>query len=202
MGASARASQNGCKGLVSRQMHRNEGIGVDMGFVDYYDVLQVSPHADAEVIERAYRVLIGKHHPDKGGDTRHAQRLNKAHDVIGNPNKRADYHKEWARHHRTATRPIDVGFEGAATPQAAPGTQQRHPLPGASWGVGLVLVLLGVAFMAAGSAFTGLLLAVVGMMFIFNLWGLWLLIALLTVGAGIIVRQGLKVRRQTRVART
>ena len=56
-----------------------------MSFVDYYDVLQVSPRAEAEVIEKAYRALISKHHPDKGGDTRHAQRLNEAHGVIGDP---------------------------------------------------------------------------------------------------------------------
>jgi hypothetical protein len=61
--------------------------------------------------------------------------------------------------------------------------------------VGLLLTLLGVAFMATGSAFVGLLLTVAGVVFIFNLSGLWLLVALLTVGAGVVVRIGLRGRR-------
>ena len=178
------------------QMQLNEGTPVDMGFVDYYDVLQVSPRADAEVIEKAYRALIGKHHPDKGGDTRHAQRLNEAHDVIGDPNKRAAYNREWTRHqHRTAAPPRNAASDAVAVPQAAPRRRRRQSEWAASWVVGLVLVLLGVAFLASGSAFVGLLLTVVGMVFIFNLWGLWLLVALLAVGAGIIVRHSLRARR-------
>jgi molecular chaperone DnaJ len=38
---------------------------------DYYEVLQVSPDADPEVIEKAYRVLARKRHPDaRAGDRR------------------------------------------------------------------------------------------------------------------------------------
>jgi hypothetical protein len=167
-----------------------------MGFVDYYDVLQVSPHADADVVEKAYRVLMGKHHPDKGGDTRHAQRLNEAHDVIGDPKKRADYNREWARHrHWTAQPPRTSATGTAAAPQAAPRSRRLRSGWAASSVVGLLLTLLGVAFMATGSAFVGLLLTVAGVVFIFNLSGLWLLVALLTVGAGVVVRIGLRGRR-------
>ncbi len=167
-----------------------------MGFVDYYDVLQVSPRADAEVIEKAYRVLIGKHHPDKGGDTRHAQRLNEAHDVLGDPDARAAYNREWARHRQgTVTPPRSATPEGAAAPQGAPPGKRRHPLLAAGGVVGLLLVLLGAAFIAAGSAFVGLLLAAAGMMFIFNLWGLGLLVAVLALGAGIVARSGPRMRR-------
>lgn len=167
-----------------------------MGFVDYYNVLQVSPHADAEVIEKAYRVLIGRHHPDKGGDTRHAQRLNEAHDVLGDRDKRAAYNKEWARHQsRTVAPPRSTAPEGVAAPQAAPRSSRQHPPLATRWVAGLLLVLLGGAFMASGSAVVGLLLAVVGMVFIFNLWSLWMLVTLLAIGAGIILRYGLKVRR-------
>ncbi len=173
-----------------------------MGFVDYYDVLQVSPRADADVIEKAYRVLISKHHPDTGGDTRYAQRLNEAHDVIGNPTKRADYDRDWAGHrNQTVPPPRTAASAGDAGPHGAPRTGQRPP-PRAAVVVGLLLTLLGVAFMASGSALVGLLLAVLGVMLLFNLWGLWLLVALLTVGAGIVLRHGLRMRRQARVART
>ena len=167
-----------------------------MSFVDYYDVLQVSPRADAEVIEKAYRALISKHHPDKGGDTGHAQRLNEAHDVIGNPNKRAAYNREWARHQRrTAPPPRDVAPEAVTVPRAAPRSRRRQSEWAASWIVGLLLVLAGLAFVATGSAFVGLLLTVAGMVLIFNLGGLWLLVTLLAVSAAIIVRYALRVRR-------
>jgi curved DNA-binding protein CbpA len=164
-----------------------------MSFVDYYDVLQVSPRADAEVIEKAYRVLIGKHHPDKGGDTRHAQQLNEAHDVLGDPRKRADYDRDWAGHQNRAVTPPRT---------AAPGTRRRHAAPPASWVAGPLLVVLGLAFMAAGSGFVGLLFALVGVLFLFNLSGLWLLLALLALGACIVVRHGPRARRNARVART
>jgi hypothetical protein len=68
--------------------------------------------------------------------------------------------------------------------------------------VGLLLTLLGVAFMASGSALLGLLLAVLGVMLLFNLWGLWLLVVFVTFGAGIVLRHRLRMRRQARVART
>jgi hypothetical protein len=174
---------------------------MEMGFVDYYDMLQVSPRADAEVIEKAYRVLISKHHPDKGGDTRQAQRLNEAHAVLGDPSKRADYNREWARHrNRTVPPSTDAAPAGAEVPQSAPRGRRRPPLA-ASWVLGLLLVLPRVAFMATGSAFVGLALAVAGMLFILNLWSLWLLVALLTLGAGIVVRYRLRMGRQARVAR-
>ncbi len=167
-----------------------------MGFVDYYDLLQVSPRADAEVIEKAYRALISKHHPDKGGDTRHAQRLNEAHEVIGDPNKRAAYNREWASHqHRTAPPRGNAASEAVTVPQAAPRRSRRQSNWAAGWVLGLLLVLLGVAFLATGSAFVGLLLTVVGMVFIFNLGGLWLLVTMLAVGAAIMVRYALRVRR-------
>jgi DnaJ-class molecular chaperone len=35
------------------------------GSVDFYELLEVSPRASAEVIKRAYRVLAERYHPDK-----------------------------------------------------------------------------------------------------------------------------------------
>ncbi len=167
-----------------------------MGFVDYYDVLQVSPRADAEVIGRAYRALISKHHPDKGGDTRHAQRLNEAYDVIGDPDKRTAYNREWTRHQPRTDPPTRSAEPGAdAVSQAAPRRRRQQSESAAGWVVGLVLIFLGVAFLATGSGFVGLLLTVMGMVFIFNLWGLWVLIMLLAVAAGIIMRFALRARR-------
>lgn len=66
-------------------------------FIDYYEVLQVHPNADHEVIEKAYRVLIAKHHPDHGGDEELAKSLNIAYETLRDPELRARYDRERAR---------------------------------------------------------------------------------------------------------
>ena len=35
-----------------------------ISFVDYYEDLQISPNADLETIERVYRLLAKRYHPD------------------------------------------------------------------------------------------------------------------------------------------
>jgi len=61
---------------------------------DYYEILQVSPNAEQEVIEAAYRRLARKYHPDvySGPDVAHRMReLNEAYGVLGDPHRRAEY---------------------------------------------------------------------------------------------------------------
>jgi curved DNA-binding protein CbpA len=58
---------------------------------DPYEVLQVQPGAELEVIRAAYRVLARKYHPDHGGDARRMIDLNDAWDVLGDPVRRAVY---------------------------------------------------------------------------------------------------------------
>jgi len=59
--------------------------------MDYYEVLQVHPRADSEVIAKAYRALMMKYHPDHGGDSERAKRLNEAYYVLSDPAQRAAY---------------------------------------------------------------------------------------------------------------
>lgn len=58
---------------------------------DHYEVLQVHPGAEPEVIRAAYRILARKYHPDHGGDARRMIALNDAWDVLGDPARRAAY---------------------------------------------------------------------------------------------------------------
>ena len=58
---------------------------------DLYSVLGVSRSASPDEIKRAYRKLASQHHPDKGGDTQRFQQIQSAYDVLGDPNKRAQY---------------------------------------------------------------------------------------------------------------
>lgn len=64
-----------------------------MGTGDHYRELQVARNAEPEVIEKAYRTLALKYHPDTGstGDARRMQRINAAYAVLRNPATRADY---------------------------------------------------------------------------------------------------------------
>jgi len=63
---------------------------------DHYRVLQVTREADPEVIERAYKALSRKYHPDmnpadKAHGTRQMQKVNEAYGVLRDPRKRAAY---------------------------------------------------------------------------------------------------------------
>jgi curved DNA-binding protein CbpA len=58
---------------------------------DHYEVLQVSPRAEPEVIRAAFRALARKYHPDFGGDPRLMMKLNEAWNVLGDRQRRAAY---------------------------------------------------------------------------------------------------------------
>lgn len=64
-------------------------------FIDYYEILQVHPKADPEIIEKAYRTLVMKHHPDHGGDNGRMQLLNEAYETLRDPALRAAYNLDW-----------------------------------------------------------------------------------------------------------
>ena len=103
---------------------------------DLYEVLQVHPRAEPEVLRAAYRVLARKYHPDHGGDARRMITLNDAWDVLGDPVRRAAY---------DASRAMPAGHTGPeqssgvwSTPPS--GTQRRTdvahagPPPGRPFG--------------------------------------------------------------------
>ncbi len=65
--------------------------------VDHYRTLQVARSAEPEVIEKAYRALSMKYHPDvmpehrRAAATRDMQRINAAYHVLSDPARRAHY---------------------------------------------------------------------------------------------------------------
>ena len=62
-------------------------------FVDYYDLLQLSPNADEDTIDRVFRHLAKKCHPDIGeaSDEARFRRLTMARTILGDPETRAGY---------------------------------------------------------------------------------------------------------------
>ncbi len=65
--------------------------------MDHYRVLQVTRDAEPEVVERAYRALSLKHHPDvvspgrRHAATRRMQEINAAYAVLRDPARRRAY---------------------------------------------------------------------------------------------------------------
>ena len=65
----------------------------DAEIVDYYELLQISPNAEAETIQRVYRMLAARFHPDNPhtGDMEMFIKLREAYEVLGRPQRRAEY---------------------------------------------------------------------------------------------------------------
>jgi curved DNA-binding protein CbpA len=62
-------------------------------FADYYEVLQISPNADQETIERMYRFLAKRYHPDNktNGNDEKFKLLLEAYRTLCDPEKRVAY---------------------------------------------------------------------------------------------------------------
>lgn len=60
---------------------------------DYYEFLQINPKAQAETIQRVYRFLAARYHPDnpETGDPEKFLQLNEAYQTLSDPERRADY---------------------------------------------------------------------------------------------------------------
>jgi curved DNA-binding protein CbpA len=67
--------------------------------LDYYEFLQISPHADYETIHRVYRYLAARFHPDnpETGDPEKFFLLKTAYDVLSDPERRSEYDRDYER---------------------------------------------------------------------------------------------------------
>ena len=76
-------------------------------FVDYYEVLQINPNAELPTIQRVYRMLASRYHPDNPatGDTDRFLLLQSAYNVLTDPEQRAAYD---AAHKLQRVQPIRV----------------------------------------------------------------------------------------------
>ena len=60
---------------------------------DYYELLQLSPNADGETVQRVYRILAARYHPDnqETGNADTFRRVRQAYEVLSDPDKRAAF---------------------------------------------------------------------------------------------------------------
>jgi curved DNA-binding protein CbpA len=65
----------------------------DTPWVDHYETLQLSCSADAETVERVYRLLAKRYHPDnpRSGNVERFNQLRDAYETLSDPAKRAAY---------------------------------------------------------------------------------------------------------------
>ena len=77
------------RGLRYTDLQMKEGD--QSGFVDYYAVLGVQPHASGAELKKAYVRLAREQHPDTGGDTMQMQMINRAYTTLKDDTKRRAY---------------------------------------------------------------------------------------------------------------
>lgn len=73
------------------------------GFHDYYEILQLSPNADTDTIDRVYRVLVKRYHPDNretGNDSKF-RLVVEAHRVLSDADLRAAYDVKYEENRAT-----------------------------------------------------------------------------------------------------
>jgi len=85
-------------------------------YVDYYEDLQVSPNADLETIERVYRLLAKRYHPDNSvtGNSDKFSIITTAYRVLSDAEKRAAFDAKYrdARNQELKTLSKDFLSEG------------------------------------------------------------------------------------------
>lgn len=74
-----------------------------LAFEDYYAELGISPDATTDEVNRAYRLLSLKYHPDVGGDTpeniRNFKAISSAFEVLHDADERARYDRSYRNYH-------------------------------------------------------------------------------------------------------
>ena len=79
--------------------------------VDYYEILQVSPNAEPDTIQRLYRLLAQRFHPDnqESGDAVRFRELSEAHQVLTDPERRARYDVRYHEQRKDRWRLVSAG---------------------------------------------------------------------------------------------
>lgn len=88
------AYRTGCEFDGAKENRRRAAApATETAIDDFYEILQISPNAATETIQRVYRLLAQRYHPDNSetGDEKTFQRVLQAYRVLSDPEKRAAY---------------------------------------------------------------------------------------------------------------
>ena len=93
----------------------------DSDFVDYYELLQISPNAELETIHRVYKMLATRYHPDntETGDLSRFLLLNQAYETLCDHQRRSSYNALYEEHKVQLiglfeTKEFSIGVDGEA----------------------------------------------------------------------------------------
>ena len=66
-------------------------------FIDFYELMQISPNAEIDTIQRVYRSLVARYHPDNShtGDVDKFLLLKQAYETLSDPQRRAIYDSQY-----------------------------------------------------------------------------------------------------------
>jgi len=78
---------------------------------DYYELLQVSPNAEPDTIQRLFRLLAHRFHPDnlESGNAERFRELSEAHTVLCDPQRRAQYDVAYHQARKDRWRLVSAG---------------------------------------------------------------------------------------------
>ena len=112
---------------------------------DYYSILDAGETASQDEIERLYKRLARRHHPDRGGDAEEMKAINEAYRVLGNPATRRAYD---SRHQRSddALSAVDDAVNAVGAPLSPPSELLPNTVPGRLVGA-LFFLLAGLLFL-------------------------------------------------------
>ena len=105
---------------------------------DYYSILGAEETTSQEEIERLYKRLAMRHHPDRGGDAEEMKEINEAYGVLGNAASRRAYD---SRHQRS-----DEAISVVRPPLSQAAVLLPDTVPGRLIGA-LLCLLAGLVFL-------------------------------------------------------
>jgi len=78
-------------------------------FIDYYELLEISPRANSETIERIFRYFAQRYHPDnpQTGNRSRFDVILEAHNTLKDPIKRARYDIQYENRTRARSKLVD-----------------------------------------------------------------------------------------------
>lgn len=92
-------------------MLRSEYLPMNPDELDYYEILQISPNAEAETVQRIFRLFAQRYHPDnrETGDSSRFRLVQEAHSVLNDPEQRARFDVVREQRQRDRWRFIESG---------------------------------------------------------------------------------------------